>query len=64
MNANTGDLQNGLPPHAKRTVANDRIGTEPKEETASNLRSRLLDMILDSEQHRKVRVPSPQLRRP
>ncbi len=63
MNASVGDQTNFLSSRAKRTKMPNRVESESKKESASDLRSRLLDMILESEQLRKARLPVTPFRR-
>jgi len=52
MNANTEKLDKSLQSRAKLAKRDDAQGATKRIESASQLRSRLLEMILESEQHR------------
>jgi len=53
MNANTEKLNKSFQTRAKLAKRDDAQGLAKKIENASQLRSRLLEMILENEQHRK-----------
>ncbi len=63
MNANTKHRDQVMPPREQHVEASHGMGSEQKNESTSQLRSRLLTMILESEQNRKHRIPATPIRR-
>jgi len=63
MNARGKNLDIPLPPRLEQTQAVSGLGIEQNNERLSELRSRLLQMILKSEHNRKGQIPAATIRR-